>query len=347
MSMMDKPLVLKKVKQFTKSLKNNDGEIGIAPQSIIINYNNRCNLHCKFCYEHTLQDVYGDAALSFEDLADFADQADALGYYDITIQGGELLMDVGKLYQLVQCLKPERFEISLVTNGYLMTPEIAKRLASLGVDCVGISLSTLNEEEHDHARGVKGSHKRALEALKYVEDAGMLVWPHAIYGHDNAQSRELEEFVAEMDKKGYLTYFNLAMPFGKWNQNQEIILDEKDTERLQYFRKKYKCNLDLWDQYDPKKEKIMGCGAVNRLYLTPLGDVMPCPFIHISLGNIHEKPLKEIVEYGFSVKWFRNYTDKCLTAQNYEFREKYLKDERDIFHPLIGKEIFDEEDYVE
>jgi hypothetical protein len=30
-----------------------------------------------------------------------------------------------------------------------------------------------------------------------------------------------------------------------------------------------------------------------------------------------------------------------------EFRNKYLKDERDIFSPLIAKEIFQEDDYVE
>lgn len=347
MSLMNKPLALKKAKQFAKVLRNNDGKIGTALQSIIINYNNRCNLNCKFCYEHTLQKEYGNIQLDFEQLADFANQADALGYFDITIQGGELLIDTDSLYKLVECLGPKRFEIALVTNGYLMTQEIANRLAELGVDVVGISLSTLNPQEHDESRGVVGSHERAMKALEYVEKAGMTVWPHAIYGHDNAQSPDLEEFLKKMDEKGYLTYFNLAMPFGEWNQNLDILLTNEDIERLSYFRKKYKCNVDLWNQYDSTKERIMGCGAVNRLYLTPLGDVMPCPFIHISLGNIKEKSLKEIVEYGFSINWFREYSEKCLTAQNMEFRDKFLKNEKDIFSPLVAQDIFSGDDYME
>jgi MoaA/NifB/PqqE/SkfB family radical SAM enzyme len=228
-----------------------------------------------------------------------------------------------------------------------MTQEIADHLAEIGVDVVGVSLSTLNAEEHDASRGVKGSHERALKALEYVEKAGMTVWPHAIFGHDNAQSPELEEFLKRMDEKGYLTYLNLAMPFGEWNQNADVILTEEDVEKLNYFRKNYRCNVDLWNQYDTKKEKNMGCSAVNRLYLTPLGDVMPCPFIHMTLGNIKEQSLKDIVEYGFRIKWFRNHSDICLTAQNMEFRDKYLKDERDIFTPLVAKEIFSDDDYVE
>jgi len=347
MSLMNKPLAMKKVRKFIAYLRKNDGKIGTAPQSIIINFNNRCNLDCRFCYEHTLQKQYGNVQLSYKEIADFADQADELGYFDITIQGGELLINTESLYNLVKCLKPERFEVALVTNGFLMTQEIANHLAGIGVDVVGVSLSTLNAEEHDETRGIKGAHQRAMKALEYVEKAGMIVWPHAIFGHDNAQSLELEKFLAYMSKHGYLTYFNLAMPFGEWNQNLDIILDENDIKKLYYFRKNYKCNLDLWNQYDKQKEKIMGCSTVNRLYLTPLGDVMPCPFIHISLGNIKEQSLKDIVEYGFSIKWFRNHYESCLTAQNREFRKKYLENERDIFSPLIGKEIFKAEDYVE
>lgn len=346
MSLMNKPQVVKKARLFAKSLRKNGGRIGTAPQSIIINYNNRCNLRCKFCYENSLQAKYANTELSFEELADFADQADELGYYDITLQGGELLIDPEKLYHLVECLKPERFEIMLVTNGYLMTQEIADHLAEIGVDVVGVSLSTLDGEKHDESRGIKGSHERAMKAMEYVENAGMTVLPHAIFGHDNAQSEELEDFLKEMDKRGYMTYFNLAMPFGEWNQNLAIVLNESDLERLDYFRKTYKCNIDLWNQYDIDKEQIMGCCAVNRLYLSPLGDVMPCPFIHISIGNIKELPLRDIVDRGFSIRWFHDYYPDCLTAQNREFRDKYLKEERDIFSPMIASEIFYEDDYV-
>ena len=44
-------------------------------------------------------------------------------------------------------------------------------------------------------------------------------------------------------------------------------------------------------------KKYLGCTTVNRLYVTPIGDVLVCPYVHIKIGNIFEQSLKEIVDY--------------------------------------------------
>ena len=144
--------------------------------------------------------------------------------------------------------------------------------------------------------------------------------------------------------KGYTTYFMMAMPFGTWKDN---IMDANDLKILADIRKKYDCCFDTWDMYDPKKERISGCWTVNRTYITPLGDVLVCPYINIKIGNIKEQSLKEILDYGFSIKYFGNYSPMCISAHNREFRKKYLPDAGNIFTPRDAHEIFGKEDYIE
>ena len=81
-----------------------------------------------------------------------------------------------------------------------------------------------------------------------------------------------------------------------WQKMEEIICDEKD-ETHQNVKKKYG-NLvrNLWNPFDKKNEKILGCTTVNRLYITPTGDVLVCPYVRNKIGNILEQPLKEIVD---------------------------------------------------
>ena len=34
--------------------------------------------------------------------------------------------------------------------------------------------------------------------------------------------------------------------------------------------------------------KNIRCTTVNRIYVTPIGDVLVCPYVHIKIGNIFE-----------------------------------------------------------
>jgi MoaA/NifB/PqqE/SkfB family radical SAM enzyme len=113
-------------------------------------------------------------------------------------------------------------------------------------------------------------------------------------------------------------------------------------------RKEYK-NLvrNMWNPFDRNHEKILGCTTVNRLYITPVGDVLVCPYVHIKIGNIFESSLKEIVDYGFSIKYFRNHSNLCLAGEDKEFIKKFMtKSGQTIFKPALAKDIFPKEDFV-
>ena len=59
------------------------------------------------------------------------------------------------------------------------------------------------------------------------------------------------------------------------------------------------------------------------------------------------KSLKEIIDHGFSIKYFRNHSDLCLAGEDKEFINKFMtKSGQTIFKPAIAKDIFSEEDFI-
>lgn len=344
MAMMEKPKVIEKVRRFMKAQKRNGNKVGKIPRAITLNYNNICNFKCEFCFSAEKDNAHIRECLDFETIKNLANQADQLGIWEIVLTGGELLVAPDKLFQLIDAFGPERFQMIIISNGYLMTKEMAVALANKGIDCIGISLSGMDEEKHNFERGgVKDAHKRALNALDIVHEAGMAAWPNLIFGHHNSKDPDLYACLDYAKSKGYSTYFMMAMPFGTWKDNA---MDAEDMRILADIRKKYDCCFDTWDMYDPKRERISGCWTVNRTYITPLGDVLVCPYINIKIGNIKENSLKDILKYGFSIKYFGDYSPICLSAHNKEFRKRFLPEAGNIFAPLDAHEIFGEEDYL-
>lgn len=344
MGMMNKPLVVRKVRAFMKAVKANDNKVGKIPRAITLNYNNVCNFKCEFCFSAEENNEHIRDCLSFTEIRKLADEADALGIWEIVLTGGELLVNLPKLYELIDAFGAERFQMIIISNGYLMSKEVAHELAMRGIDCVGISLSGMDEERHNKERGgIKDAHKRALEALDNVHEAGMAAWPNLIFGHHNSKDPDLYACLDYAKKKGYTTYFMMAMPFGAWKDN---IMDAEDMRILSDIRQKYDCCFDTWDMYDRNRKRISGCWTVNRTYITPLGDVLVCPYINIKIGNIKEQSLKEILDYGFSIKYFGDYSPICISANNRTFRDKFLPDAGNIFAPLDAHELFGEKDYI-
>ena len=82
--------------------------------------------------------------------------------------------------------------------------------------------------------------------------------------------------------------------------------------------------------------------------ITKYGDVMPCPYIHTSLGNFFEEPLKDIIERGMKIKYFGKYVDTCLIAEDRQFINDYVVNKiYDKPFPVLHSKVFFEEDYID
>lgn len=341
MGYIDKKEVLKKLHVFHKTIKKNDGKIGTAPRIIDLSYDNACNFNCQHCFTKAPEGVNTLRHMPMELIEKIADEADEIGYYEFDIQGGEILINPDRFFELVKRVGAERFYIYLTTNGFFVDQTMAHKLALAGIDRVSVSVDSLNPKEHDSFRGKNGAFERAINALKYVKEEGIAPFMNITVGHYNAFSQELEEQLAYSYENGFHSILNAAVPAGCWKDNYEIMLTPEDTAHLLELRKKYPNMVrDLWDPFDRKQENILGCNAGNILYITPWGDVLPCPFIHTKLGNVYEQDLKEIVEFTFSIPEFAGYSERCLAGEDVEFVKKYLKGDISTKSPANALELF-------
>lgn len=347
MSYIEKKAVIKKLHDFHRKVKQNDGKIGVSPRIIDLSYDNACNFKCEHCFTRAPEGINTTEHITLDRIGTLADEADALGFYEFDLQGGELLINPELFFQIVEKIKPERFYVYLTTNGYLVDEPMAQRLANAGIDRVSVSIDSMDPKEHDSFRGIDGAHAHATQALEFVKQAGMDPFMNITIGHYNAFSPEIEDLMKYSLDHGYKTILNAAVPAGCWQGNTEAMLTETDTKHIEDLRKKYgNVVRDLWNPFDRKQEEILGCNAGNILYITPWGDVLSCPFIHIKLGNIKEQNLKEIVDYTFTIKHFAEYTDRCLAGENKEFVTKYMSGEMSTQYPVDAKKVFQEDDYI-
>lgn len=58
----------------------------------------------------------------------------------------------------------------LTSNAYLIDEEMSKKIADSGLKEICISLDSFNEETHDFLRGVKGSYRRVISAIKHLNN---------------------------------------------------------------------------------------------------------------------------------------------------------------------------------
>lgn len=347
MSIMDKPRAVEKLRSFQKSLRRNGGKVGTSPRVIEFVYNNQCNFQCQHCSTRAALGDNSARLMPFDKIVQIADEADELGFFELHLHGGELLVHPEAVFSLLEAIGPDRFYTFLTTNGYVMTQDLANRLAAAGVNRVSVSIDSMNPEAHDRFRGQPGAHAQALKALEYVKNAGMQPYMNITVGHYNAFSQDLVDMLEYSANHGYITFLNIAIPSGCWKGNFEVMIDEADRAHLIELRKKYKnINRDLWDPFDRNYEKSMGCQTMNKIYVTPSGDVLPCSFVHIKVGNLYEQSLRDIIQYGFSVRYFRQHCETCLAGEEQWFAEKYLSGEMSMQNPMPAADAFAPEDFL-
>ncbi len=139
---------------------------------IVWTVSRRCNLSCLHCYAAAADKPFPGELTTDEARAMIRDLA-AFGVPVLLLSGGEPLMrpDVLDLASYARALG---IRVTISTNGTLITPEVARRLRSIGVGYVGISLDGL-EPTHDRFRGQQGAFRAALQGIRNSRAEGLRV----------------------------------------------------------------------------------------------------------------------------------------------------------------------------
>ena len=145
-------------------------------------------------------------------------------------------------------------------------------------------------------------------------------------------------------KNGFTVDILVARPTGAWEGNYESLITPEDADFLWQAHLEYpELHRDVWPAYGLNK----GSGAVHStLHLTQYGDVMPCVYIHISIGNIFKESLADTIKRGQSIKKFADPSPICLTGEDRGFIEGYLAKAYGKELPIHWDEAFSKEDFI-
>lgn len=333
-----KPRVYEKIMNFSEKVKH-----GESIAIIQFQYDYRCNLTCKHCSVKRFQSRKDGRYFKLDDVRELSRQADEMGLAHLVITGGEPLA-FPDFEGLVEAIDPKKFYLTSDTNGWLLDDEKAKHLKEIGVDKIQLSLDSLNTEEHDDFRNRKGSHERAIRAIDSIQKAGLNMLVQTVVTKQRVRSEEFLNFVEYLNKRNVPVFVTYAKPVGSWEGNFDVLVDKSDMDYVRQLEKKH----NVFTHLTPSYGLDLGCIAVKRMIsITKFGDVMPCPYIHTSIGNFFEEPLKEIIQRGMNIKHFGEYRDTCLIAEDRDFINKYVVNR--IYGkplPVPYREVFTEEDFI-
>jgi len=333
----EKPLVYNKITHLSDRL--NAGE---AVPRIDIAYDYICNLSCEHCMANHFE--VRERKLTLDKLRDIASQADEMGLCQFNISGGEPLV-FPDIDDVIKALDPERFHIGMSTNGYFLTPERARHLKQIGLDKVMISLDDIDPKLHDANRARDGAYDKAMNALWAAKDAGLDTIIQHVVTHQNAQSENTVKLARYAQENGFSLDLIIAKALGKWEGRHDVLITKEDAKFLYDLHQKYPvARRDVFPSYGAKR----GCGAVNScVHISKYGDFFPCVFMHISIGNVFDEPLRDIIDRGMKIKHFKAYTPTCLSGENRYFIDKYMSKFYGKPVPVDYREIFQAEDFVD
>jgi AdoMet-dependent heme synthase len=288
------------------------------PLVVSWNLTRKCNLKCSHCYINATQNELKDE-LTTEESKQLIDQIAQVSRPLLILSGGEPLLRKD-VYELIRYGTEKGLRMGLGSNGCLIDAKVARDLKEAGIKTVSISLDSHVAAQHDEFRGVAGSWEKALNAIKVLRENDVLVQVNTTLTQQNySQIDEIMTLAEQVGVENFHLFF--LVPTGRGAKMADISPAMYEDMIKSTFAKTHKHQLNVRPSCAPQfmriakdmgidmRQWIRGCIAgfyYCRIY--PNGDVTPCPYLPVKLGNIREKTFKEI--------WFNSPIFKALRNPN-------------------------------
>ncbi len=271
----------------------------------------RCNLRCRHCYQTgqasgadlslpEIKEVVSEISEAMEDWAENY-QMDFSPSFNLT--GGEPLLRED-LLDVINETRARGFDIFLLTNGTLISGQMAKSLAEAGVKGVQVSLEG-PEEIHDSIRGA-GSFAKTMRGVKTLLDAGLTVTLNATLSNINAPS--ITEMVTIAAEAGVQRLgFSRLVPSGRGAGLMPEMLSSKQVKEL--YDNLFSLRVEGLDIVtgDPIASQMHigasdagctaagGCAAgISGFTILADGTMTPCRRLPLPLGNVRSDHIRQI-----------------------------------------------------
>ena len=205
-------------------------KLGRPIHDLRISVTDRCNFRCTYCmpkevFNSSYQFLRRSDLMSFEEIAYAANMFAQLGVKKLRLTGGEPLVRkhierlVGKLAEI-----DEIEDLSLTTNGSLLTVEKAQALKAAGLSRITVSLDSLDDHRFMALNAVDFPVARVLEGIDNAAAAGLPVKINMVVKRDmNAQ--DILPMAKYFREQGHILRFIEYMDVGTVNgwQLQDVV----------------------------------------------------------------------------------------------------------------------------
>ena len=330
--------------------KNHHLKVMKIPSELELTITSQCNLRCTYCSHFSSagdvnKDLPTDEWLQFfEELGDCTVQV-------VTFSGGEPFFRKD-IKQLIQGVVDNRMRFAFLSNGTLITEEIAEYIKSTGrCNSIQVSIDGPGPESHDIFRG-DGSFAKALNGLKILLKYG--IQPEVRVTIHKKNIDKLDEIarllIEEIGLSGFST--NSASHLGLCRKNEGMVQLTADDftyaiENLNRLNKKYNGAIaglagpvalgKFWGEIENAiaegKDGSPGCGYLTscngvfkQLGVRSDGIIVPCTQInHIELGRINKDSLRDLWQNHPELKRLRQRQNIPLTEFEYCKDCKYVQ----------------------
>ena len=301
----------------SKTLPTAAGAIGMGcigfPIHPVWEVTNACNLRCEQCHASSGKPLPNE--LNTEEGKRLLDGMAAIGEFRMLALGGGEPLVRPDIFELVAYARSLGLEISIATNGTLLTVEMAREFKKMGVANIAVGLNASDAKIHEQITRVPGSFASSKQGIYATLEVGMNLQINTTVMKENRRAIPgLLDFASEVDAQIVLLY--QLVPEGRGDDEMELSIKEyrELTEMVAEHQKTSRaiieptCSPQYWAHLisrngnKPSRLELRlaeicfkGCVAGSGLcYVKPDGEVWPCPFVPLSAGNVREQPLARI-----------------------------------------------------
>jgi len=233
-----------------------------VPVAIVWNITNRCNLKCLHCHQDS-SSTFSDSELTTSQAFKVIDNMSKAGVAVLTFSGGEPLLR-RDLCDIIERANNNGMLCTVASNGTLITSDVAKKLAKVGIKRVEIGLDGARAETHDFLRNKHGSFEATVEGIKNCAKVGFdeLATTMTLHSKNIAELEETMDLAERLGATRF--YLNRLIPAGR---GADVCnLDVTPKEKIKALETLYnKFHLSVIDGFG------MQCYARGMTYYARLG----------------------------------------------------------------------------
>jgi len=273
-----------------------------VPLNVSLELTLNCNIRCLHCYNLDRDQPRGschDAGtgvdarpdLSLEEILALLPELRDAGCMFLTLSGGEVLT-YPHLFAVLDRARELNFAVQLLTNGTMLQPGVAARLASyrnlLGVS---ISLYGATPEVHDGITQMAGSWRRTWDGAQRLRAAGIAVRLKFIVMRPSAH--QVAEMRAQAETRGFSYLVDVTITPRHDGTRGSLEMRVSDDQLADLYRGPLRDLLPTGTK--PMTDDRFACNcARGNCAISAKGDVHPCVSVPWAAGNVREQRFIDI-----------------------------------------------------